>query len=445
MPLMEELVAFRQEQIMNTQLSFLTAEEDQAWQKIRGWLLPTVAEQLYRCTFEASSKGIVVEVGSFAGKSTVCIARALKDKGGISKMTAIDSRFQLDFTSNLNQFGVLNLVHTLESPSLAVADTWNQPISFIYIDGHHGKAHAYADFVVWESMVLPGGVIALDDTAGFWIGPSLQLQAALQTSAYELLIDIGGVSFLKKKHALLPVISDYPLSPGSLMAYVAYVSAWSGAMDPTLRLPPQVLQKQKLKLKSRANPLNQLWDVSPRRVARFIINRLKLLWGSKQHSPTIRQSDGVQIRNNTLEMPLRTLEWLEAVHQLDKKTAHTLAYLRACIEIQIYRLDTAIDILKGLCDLDAPSLLLHYEIDVRQMAVLRLAQAYDIKGSRDLAKDVYQRLFDKSTVPEIRYQAELGISTPFRLPDLTQEFLLWREYVTDTPLAKYRIILPQPE
>jgi hypothetical protein len=440
---------------MATQLSFLTSDETRAWRSIRGWLLPGAADKLYHYAFEASPKGSVVEIGSFAGKSTVCIARALRDRGGNPAMTAIDVRFQPDFRDNVAHFGVSNVVRTLELPSLAAADTWSSPISFIYIDGHHGKAHGYADFVVWESMMLPGGVIALDDTAGFMIGPSLQLQAALRTGAYELLTDVGGVTFLGKRRALLSGISDYPLSRGSLMAYVAYISAWSGAMDPTLRLPRRSAMDPTLRLPRRSREqrkrsnwgwtnLSHLCDLTPRQAGRLIVRKLSPLRRSKGHDQIQSGVDEPHSRVKKLGDLRRLLDRLDAAHEPDNRIANTLSYLRACIEIQRRDLDAAIDTLKRLCDLDAPSLLVHYKIDVREMAALRLAQAYDIQGARELATSGYRQTSSIATIPEILHQAHRGLSEPFGLPEQTDPLLL-REYVVSAPLAQYRAILPQPE
>src|SRR5262249_23163462 len=62
-----------------SRLTFLSEKDNRRWEEIGGWLLPSAAEALYRYTSQASPQGAVVEIGSFAGKSTVCIARALKD------------------------------------------------------------------------------------------------------------------------------------------------------------------------------------------------------------------------------------------------------------------------------------------------------------------------------------------------------------------------------
>jgi hypothetical protein len=54
--------------------------------------------------------------------------------------------------------------------SLDAAETWKRPISFLHIDGQHGKAHAYADLLVWDMMTMPHGIVVLDDRIGFMLG-----------------------------------------------------------------------------------------------------------------------------------------------------------------------------------------------------------------------------------------------------------------------------------
>jgi predicted O-methyltransferase YrrM len=373
--------------------SFFNTEENQRWPKIRGWLLPSAAEKLYKQAGEVSIEGAFVEVGSFAGKSTVCIARALQEKNNTSGLFCVDISFQPEFSTNVEQFGVSDLVHTISASSLAAADTWNQPISFLYIDGHHGKAHAYADFVVWDTLLQPGAIVALDDTAGFFLGPSLQIQAAIRTGAYELIDDVGGVSFLRKKRPLIPAIGDFPLSEGSLMALVVNASAWSGAMDTELRLPPL---------------------------------------------PKVHQNlDEFQLRVKALDRPRLPLEQLEALPGLDQRTTYTLLYLRGCIDMSCDRIDNAIQIFQQLESLDFSCPLIHYKIDVRQIAGLRLAQAYDLQGNRELAKSTYQQILYRDIIPEIEAQAKLGLSEAFQLAAIKGGWLL-REYVIESPLAKYR-------
>lgn len=419
-------------------LSFFSTQENQAWREIRGWLLPSGAEELYRYASQANPNGFVVEVGSFSGKSTVCIARALKDNRHENKtrqMVAVDIKFQSDFRDNLAQFGVSDHIYIMESSSLHAAENWNQPVSFLYIDGHHGKAHAYADLTVWDTLVMPGGIVALDDIAGFMLGPNLQMQAAIRTGAYDLLSDVGGVSFLKKKKALLPFISDFPLSEGSLIAYIDYVSAWLGAMDPAFRLP-QWPQKPNQNKDFWRRIGRKLLDTSPRQALHFISKKLVSRIQVTQLPVSIDNSDEALYVLDILKKPYRILKWLEMEHHPDEAIENTLSYLNACLEIRLNHIGNAIRKFEILSKLDGSLNFMHYSISIQELSVLRLAQSHDLQGARDMAKEKYQSL-KESNIPEIQHQAEFGLSKPFQLPTVSNKLLL-REYNMD--LSRYRTI-----
>ena len=421
-------------------LTFFSAQENRAWQDVRGWLLPEAAEELYRCASMANPNGYIVEIGSYSGKSTLCIARALEDntkRGNTRQMVAVDVKFQPDFADNLTQFGLYSYVNIMENTSLDVAENWGKPVSFLYIDGHHGKAHAYADFMVWDTLIMLDGIVALDDTAGFMLGPNLQIQAAIRTGAYQLLSETGGVSFLKKTNNLLPFISDFPLSEGSLIAYTDYVSSWLGVMDPAFRLPqkPYLTQNNNHDKSLRRRVVNKLLDISPRQVLYFIS---KILTSRKQEVQA-----HVNIYNNSvnapglLKKPGNILNWLEMKHYPDEAVEHTLSYLSACLNIRLNYIDIAVKKLERLSGLDSAIIFIHYNISIREMSTLRLAQSYDTKGDRGTAKIKYQDLMKECTIPEIRYYAESGLSKPFQIPK-ADNILLLREY--NLSLNKYRAI-----
>jgi MMP 1-O-methyltransferase len=407
-----------------SQLPFFTPDENRRWSEIRGRLLPAGAELLHRFASESDWQGAAVEIGSFAGKSTICISRGVQKRGKENAhVFAIDTLFQSDFANNLAAFGVSDLVERVESSSLEVADAWRKPISFLYIDAHHGKAHGYADLLAWDAMVIRGGFVVLDDTGGFLLGPNLQLQAALRTGAYHLVAEAGGMSVLRKQQAILPFISDFPLGEGSLIAYTQYVSAWLGAMNLDFRAP------------SRPRPLPSA-EHSQKKSAGLFSRFLK----TKAAEPTSRtattrgQNRATKSYSAELERVRKTLEWLSTSSQ-GGITSNTLSYLSACFDLRTSRTSAAIEKLKTLCALGRSLQLLHYKIGVREMSTLRLAQAYDLSDQRELATDFYNDLIRESAIPELKQQAKLGLSQPFRIP-APDENLLLREYAFE--LAEYR-------
>src|SRR5712692_7618908 len=62
--------------------------KDTLW-KIEGWLSEREAEFLYRTARGCSTSGVIVEIGSFKGKSTICLAKG-SSAGGRVEVHAID-------------------------------------------------------------------------------------------------------------------------------------------------------------------------------------------------------------------------------------------------------------------------------------------------------------------------------------------------------------------
>lgn len=408
------------------ELSFFNHEENRRWRAINGWLLPEAAEALFHHASRASTDGEIVEIGSFAGKSTVCIARSLAERSASAPMTAIDVGFQPDFEDTLRQFGVHNRVERVETPSLNAAIDWSKPISFLYIDALHDKAYAYADFLVWDLLVLPDSIVALDDTAGFMLGPSLQVQAGLQTGAYQFVDDVGGVTFLRKRRPLIDGVSDFPLQRGSMLSYVQYVSAWLGALDPTMAVPERRRAAQPARVGRVSRLASRLWHDSPSHNARVVVRRMR---GEAKARPRRRRGD--------LEKAVALLPLLEAAEQKGAGIGDTLAYLDASRELVAGHLDRAIDGFSALAGLDPSIQFFHFRVPIAHMAELRQAQIRDMQGDRDRAIASYQRLVNETDIPEIAAQAEDGIRAPFISRQPPPKPML-REY--NLNMARYRIL-----
>lgn len=148
---------------------------------IEGYLLHLLA----RC---GPGQGEVVEIGSFMGRSTCWLAAGLA-RAGRGKVTAIDTfqgspEHQADphlkkvlakgklfdaFQVILEQNGLAGQVRPLVGDSHQLAQTWDQPIRLLFIDGDHSYEGVSRDFADWERFVAPGGVVCLHDVGG-WEG-----------------------------------------------------------------------------------------------------------------------------------------------------------------------------------------------------------------------------------------------------------------------------------
>ena len=400
---------------MNKNLSFLNQSEMIYWNSIRGWLLPAAAESLHKFAQLAPADGMVVEIGSFAGKSTVCIAKGL----GVParRMTSIDLRFQPDFRSNIAFYGYETAIQTLQGPSLDHFENWDAPISYLYIDGHHGKGYALADLMLWDMFVLPGGYVALDDTAGFMIGPNLQVQAMTAGGAYEFLEESGGISFLRKNHALSS-ISYHPLSPAVWFATLHRVSARLGAMDPWFRQPRLPVQKAPL-----SEWIDRFWHTSPAETLNSILRKLGRA-KSPGHGRPRPASETEWLHNHAADLPSR---------------GETLHYLSACEDFRNRRHDSALAAFTALAELPAGIELTHFRLPVRDMALLRGAQVEDLAGKRQSAASLFNRLAEQTACPELNEIATLHSNKTFSIPS-TMPTMLLREFNLDLHRYKRHII-----
>src|SRR3972149_7795633 len=111
--------------------------------KLDGWLSAKEAAFLY--TAAKKTSGNIVEIGSWKGKSTVCLALGLKGKKKC-KVYAIDHHQGLtgigdvktfgEFKKNVKRFGVSGCVVPMVMKSEEAAKIWlesERPINFLWI------------------------------------------------------------------------------------------------------------------------------------------------------------------------------------------------------------------------------------------------------------------------------------------------------------------------
>lgn len=142
--------------------------------QIPGMLTPSEAEFLYHLGQRAPGNSVIVEIGSWKGKSTILLARGSMTVGG-SKVYAIDPHEPLleegygddtepEFRENIKRAGVETHVVPMVTTSEKAARGWNLPIGLLWIDGDHRYEQVKKDFLLWEPHVVEGGIVAMHDT-----------------------------------------------------------------------------------------------------------------------------------------------------------------------------------------------------------------------------------------------------------------------------------------
>jgi predicted O-methyltransferase YrrM len=133
---------------------------------VPGWLTDEEGEALYELARACTGKGVIVEIGSWKGKSTVCLG--LGSQAGASvPVYAVDPhadhRFG-DFKNNVDRAGIQELVRPVASRSQAAADDFDEPIELLFVDGSHEYDLVLEDFEKWVPKVVDGGWVAFHDT-----------------------------------------------------------------------------------------------------------------------------------------------------------------------------------------------------------------------------------------------------------------------------------------
>jgi MMP 1-O-methyltransferase len=138
---------------------------------VEGWLLPSEGAWLFQVARSLPKDGNIVEIGSFKGRSTCCLALACR--GTARRVFGIDTfdggpdlpklNSLPDFRRNLERCGVAAYVKPIVEHSGTAARIWKEPIHLLFIDGSHGYEDVLADFAGFLPHVVPGGIVAFHD------------------------------------------------------------------------------------------------------------------------------------------------------------------------------------------------------------------------------------------------------------------------------------------
>lgn len=116
---------------------------------------------------------VCVELGTWLGASAVPVALSIARWRGV--LTCVDTWsddiYHAGVTSpwllvtcarTLVSAGVTN-VRLMPTSTLEAAETWTEPIDYLYVDADHSYEAVLSDLEAWFPHVRPGGVIAGDD------------------------------------------------------------------------------------------------------------------------------------------------------------------------------------------------------------------------------------------------------------------------------------------
>jgi len=117
-----------------------------------------------------------VELGSYCGKSTIILGKAVRSLNGTYKVYAVDPHegeinfpdgvhrhppTLSKFMANIASCGLTDVVELIQQRSFEVR--WHKPIGLLLIDALHDYANVSRDFNHFAGLVARGGVVAFHD------------------------------------------------------------------------------------------------------------------------------------------------------------------------------------------------------------------------------------------------------------------------------------------
>jgi predicted O-methyltransferase YrrM len=155
---------------------------------IEGWISDEEAALLYQLATRCTGRGVIVEIGSWKGKSTICLGKGTM-QGQHVPIYAVDPHlggsFE-EFQANIARAGIEELVTPIVEPSEQAAHHFDQPIELLFVDGSHYEEAVYLDYDLWVPKVIEGGIVAFHDTIAWaeWDGPRKLVEERIFPSAH---------------------------------------------------------------------------------------------------------------------------------------------------------------------------------------------------------------------------------------------------------------------
>ena len=145
------------------------------FESLKGWMKLEEAEVLFQAAKQVR-KGVIVEIGSAAGKSTVALSKGAAAGFG-PPVFAVDpheefiglyggrygAHFRKDFYETMLQTGCWSNVRLLNVSSEILSPGWSNPVGLLWIDGDHRYEAVRRDVNCWIGHVISGSMMIFDD------------------------------------------------------------------------------------------------------------------------------------------------------------------------------------------------------------------------------------------------------------------------------------------
>lgn len=173
---------------------------------VHGFISLAEAELLYKLAYEVPENGIIVEIGAYQGRSTICLGLGAEKNGAEvysidphDEYTVGDTRYSITdnvrYHENIVKYELADTVRTINLPSHDVWLGWNwrNKPDLVWIDGKHDYDAVKLDFLHWTGKA---NVVALHDTAGFHVGVTKLLTEVIAAGEWKVSERVDAISVL---------------------------------------------------------------------------------------------------------------------------------------------------------------------------------------------------------------------------------------------------------
>jgi MMP 1-O-methyltransferase len=153
----------------------------------KGFMPEDEAEALYDAAWAMAPLGVILEVGTYCGKSATWLGAAARQRGG--RVVTVDHHRGSEenqagwehhdpelvdpatglmdtlpfFRRTMADAGLEDTVTAIVGRSTTVAALWSTPLALLFIDGGHAEEHAQNDYSGWAKFVAAQGILAIHD------------------------------------------------------------------------------------------------------------------------------------------------------------------------------------------------------------------------------------------------------------------------------------------
>lgn len=177
---------------------------------ILGHLSLNEAKLLFHMAAQVPVGGTVVEIGSFQGRSTVCLGFGAKMAGAF--VWSIDPHYDYQVTQethygmenhaallkNLIDFGLADVVRVVALNSHFISWGDNPRIDVLFIDGSHEYEDVKLDFMLWSPWMQPNGKIIVHDSSGLFADVTRALNEFLAAGKWIICEQVDATTVLRR-------------------------------------------------------------------------------------------------------------------------------------------------------------------------------------------------------------------------------------------------------